>query len=113
MSVICRVRRCSPSSSPSCEVFAYPSRFDGLPLALLEALGSGVPVVVSDYFALPEVLGDGQAGRVVPQDDPDALAEAVIELLDPEVNAVARAAARARYASTYSPEVVLPRLREN
>ena len=70
---------------PSCQVFAYPSRFDGLPMALLEALGLGVPAVVSDYFGLPEVVGDGESGRVVPQDDPEAVADAVVELLDPEV----------------------------
>ena len=98
---------------PSCQVFAYPSRFDGLPLTLLEALGSGVPAVVSDYFALPEVVADGVSGRVVGQNDPDALAGAVLELLDPEVNSRAAEAARLRYATTYSPAVVLPLLREN
>ena len=98
---------------PSCQVFAYPSRFDGLPLTLLEALGSGVPTVVSDYFALPEVVADGVSGRVVGQNDPDALAGAVLELLDPAVNARGAEAARLRYASTYSPDVVLPLLRDN
>jgi glycosyltransferase involved in cell wall biosynthesis len=98
---------------PSCQVFAYPSSFDGLPLTLLEALALGVPSVVSDYFALPEVVGDDGAGRVVAQRDPAALAEAILELLDPEVHPGASAAARARYASTYAPEVVLPLLRAN
>lgn len=98
---------------PSCQVFAYPSSFDGLPLTLLEALAVGVPSVVSDYFALPEVVGDGGGGRVVAQRDPAALAEAILELLDPEVHPGASAAARARYVSTYAPEVVLPLLRAN
>ncbi len=98
---------------PSCQVFAYPSSFDGLPLTLLEALAVGVPSVVSDYFALPEVVGDGGAGRVVAQRDPTALAEAILELLDPGIHPGASAAARARYASTYAPEVVLPLLRAN
>jgi glycosyltransferase involved in cell wall biosynthesis len=98
---------------PSCQVFAYPSRFDGLPMTLLEALGSGVPAVVSDYFGLPEVVSDGESGRVVHQDDPDALADAVVELLDPEVNARASKGARVRYESTYAPARVLPLLRAN
>jgi glycosyltransferase involved in cell wall biosynthesis len=98
---------------PSCQVFAYPSRFDGLPVTLLEALGSGVPAVVSDYFGLPEVVADGESGRVVPQDDPGALAAAVVELLEPGVNRRASRAARARYESAYSPASVLPLLREN
>jgi glycosyltransferase involved in cell wall biosynthesis len=98
---------------PSCQVFAYPTRFDGLPLTLLEALGLGVPAVVSDYFGLPEVVGDGESGRVVPQGDPAALADAVLDLLAPEVNARASQAALRRYESTYSPTRVLPLLREN
>jgi glycosyltransferase involved in cell wall biosynthesis len=98
---------------PSCQVFAYPSSFDGLPLTLLEALAVGVPSVVSDYFALPEVVGDGGGGRVVAQHDPAALAEAILELLDPEIHHRASAAARARYAATYAPEMVLPLLRAN
>jgi glycosyltransferase involved in cell wall biosynthesis len=98
---------------PSCQVFAYPTRFDGLPLTLLEALGLGVPAVVSDYFGLPEVVADGESGRVVPQGDPAALADAVLDLLAPEVNARASQAALRRYESTYSPTRVLPLLREN
>jgi glycosyltransferase involved in cell wall biosynthesis len=98
---------------PSCQVFAYPTRFDGLPLTLLEALGQGVPAVVSDYFGRALVVADGESGRVVPQGDPAALAEAVLELLVPEVNARASQAALRRYESTYSPTRVLPLLREN
>ena len=96
---------------PRCSVFAYPSRFDGLPLTLLEALASGLPCAVSDYFALPEITGDG--GRVVPEDDPQALAGALLELLDPAVNQEVGDAALARYRNTYSPDVVLPELRRN
>jgi glycosyltransferase involved in cell wall biosynthesis len=80
---------------------------------LLEALAVGVPSVVSDYFALPEVVGDGGGGRVVAQHDPAALAEAILELLDPEAHQRASAEAWARYAARYAPDVVLPLLRAN
>jgi glycosyltransferase involved in cell wall biosynthesis len=96
---------------PTCRVFAYPSHFDGLPLILLESLAIGVPVVVSDYFALPEVAGDSAGTRVVPEDDAAALAAALIDLLDDDRHAEASTAARARYAEAYDPAVVLPRLR--
>ena len=98
---------------PSCEVFAYPSRFDGLPLTLLEALGSGVPVIVSDYFALPEVVSDGDSGRVVPGENVEALASAILELLSPAQRYAAVEGARTRYRSTYSATAVLPLLRQN
>jgi hypothetical protein len=41
------------------------------------------------------------------------VADAVVDLLDPDTNALASAAARARYESTYSPASVLPLLRQN
>lgn len=98
---------------PTFDVFAYPSRFDGLPLILLEALSLGIPSVVSDYFALPEVLGvDRGAGRVVKEGDAQALAAAVLQLLDPEANAVASKSALRRYQEVYAPEVTSRGLRE-
>jgi glycosyltransferase involved in cell wall biosynthesis len=96
---------------PACDVFAYPSRFDGLPLTLLEAMGTGLPCVVSDYFALPEVVGNG--GRAVPVNSRDALASALLELLEPSVSALVGERALARYRATYSAAAVRPRLGEN
>jgi glycosyltransferase involved in cell wall biosynthesis len=98
---------------PTFDVFAYPSHFDGLPLTLLEALALGVPAVVSDYFALPEVLGpNAEAGRVVPENDPKAVAAGILELLDPAERARASAAARRRYDTFYAPEPAGRALRE-
>lgn len=96
---------------PSCQIFVYPSHFDGLPLTLLEALATGLPCVVSDYFALPEIVGPG--GRVIKEGDSNALAEAVLDLLEPTANDVAARAANDRYESTFNPAIVLPLLRAN
>jgi len=96
---------------PQCAVFAYPSRMDGLPLTLLEAMATGLPCAVSDYFALPEVVGTG--GRSVPQDNPVALAAALVDLLDPVTNDAVGSAALARYRDTYAPDAVRPLLRQN
>lgn len=60
-------------------VFAYPSRYEGFGLPPLEAMGVGTPVVASAAGALPEVLGD--AARLVPTGDLDALAAALSEVL--------------------------------
>lgn len=97
---------------PTFDVFAYPSRFDGLPLTLLEALALGLPVVVSDYFALPEVVGPMEScGAVVPEGDVPALAAAIVRVLDPSVRAAASAAARRRFEEVYSPDVTASKLR--
>jgi glycosyltransferase involved in cell wall biosynthesis len=95
---------------PSIDVLAYPSRFDGLPLTLLEAMACGVPVAGSDYQAIPEILGDGQAGLVSPVGDEGRLAQIILRLLEPATNAKYAAAAHHRALSCYSTEVVRPKL---
>jgi glycosyltransferase involved in cell wall biosynthesis len=61
-------------------VFAYPSRYEGFGLPPLEAMTAGTAVVATRTGALPEVLGD--AAVLVPPDDTDALAAALVDLLD-------------------------------
>lgn len=55
---------------------------DGIPTALLEAMSSGLPVIVTDAGSLAEAATDGVEGLSVPQRDPDRLADAIEQLLD-------------------------------
>lgn len=76
--------------------FAFPSRAEGLSLALLEAMAAGCPVVASDIPG-NRVVVDDSTGALVPVGSPGALAEAILELLDnPDVGRSRAAAARAR-----------------
>ena len=62
-------------------IFALPSRVEGMPNALLEAMSFGLPVVVSDGAPGPlELVEDGVTGLVVPVNDPSALATALKRL---------------------------------
>ncbi|MCU0887787.1 MAG: glycosyltransferase [Rubritepida sp.] len=64
-----------------CDVFALASREEGMPLVLAEAGYAGVPAVASDVGGVAELVRDGETGRVVPPEDPAALAEALGALL--------------------------------
>jgi glycosyltransferase involved in cell wall biosynthesis len=63
-----------PELLPAFDVFALSSRFEGLPIALLEAMSTGLACVATTVGGIPEVLTDGHDGRLVPPDDPDRLA---------------------------------------
>ncbi|WP_147108057.1 glycosyltransferase [Tateyamaria sp. syn59] len=55
---------------------------DGLPTVLTEAMALGLPVVSTDVVGIPELVRDGETGRIVPETDPEALAAAMGGLLD-------------------------------
>ncbi len=64
------------------KVFVLSSRHEGLPGALIEAMACGCRVVATDCPHGPrEILEQGRWGRLVPMDDPEALAQAIIEML--------------------------------
>ena len=74
-----------------CELAVVPSLYEGFSLPAIEAMASGAPLLATTGGALPEVVGDEGAARLVPPNDPGALSAAILELLaDP--------AARARLA---------------
>lgn len=86
------------------DVFVLSSDFEGLPNALIEAQGLGVPAVATRCpFGPDEVISDGATGRLVPTGNPLAFAAAVLELLEasPAARAAMRQAARERARGRY------------
>lgn len=65
------------------DVFCLSSRFEGLPIALLEAMALGLPATVTEVGGIPHVVREGQEGLLVPPGNPAALAEAIARLNDP------------------------------
>jgi glycosyltransferase involved in cell wall biosynthesis len=65
--------------------FVLASRFEGLPVALMEATAAGLPVVATAVGGIPEALAGGAGELLVPPQDPEALAEALARLADPDL----------------------------
>ncbi|WP_395293270.1 glycosyltransferase [Kitasatospora hibisci] len=86
-----------PALLAGLDVFTLSSRQEGLPVALMEAMTTGLPSVVTRVGGMPEVLDDGEQGLLVPPGDPAALAAALGRLAaDPPLRSLLGAAARER-----------------
>jgi glycosyltransferase involved in cell wall biosynthesis len=70
-----------PDLLAACDLFLMPSQTEGLPLAAIEALAMGRPVVGFDVGGVPEVVDDGQTGYLVPYGDQQGFVAAVLRLV--------------------------------
>jgi glycosyltransferase involved in cell wall biosynthesis len=84
-----------PEILPAFDIFALPSRYEGLPTAIVEAMACGIPVVATAVNAVADVVAPGETGLLVPPGRPDLMADAVRYLID-------RPAVGARMAVTAS-----------
>jgi glycosyltransferase involved in cell wall biosynthesis len=93
----------------SLDVFVLPSRFEGLSLALLEAMATGAAIVATDVGGTREAIVQGETGLLVAPESPEAIAAGVQELLKDE-NLRKRLGARAR--EVWLERFTVPRMQE-
>jgi glycosyltransferase involved in cell wall biosynthesis len=90
------------------DVFVLPTLWDVFPIAVLEAMAAGVPVIASDVHGLPESVDDGVTGLLLPAGDAAALADAIERLVDDaELRARMGAAGRDAYERRFQPSVMV------
>jgi L-malate glycosyltransferase len=63
------------------DLFLNTSRVDNRPVSVVEAGAAGLCIVSTDVGGMPDLLQDGVSGRLVPPDDPDVVAQAIVEVL--------------------------------
>lgn len=92
------------------DIFVLPSHNEGLPVAILEAMGAGLPVVTTPVGAIPELVIPEQTGVLVPPGDSSALAEALARLVkNPELRIELGRMARERISRHFRIEVTAER----
>jgi glycosyltransferase involved in cell wall biosynthesis len=101
--VLAGERRDVPALLPAFDVFALPSRYEGLPVAVVEAMVCGIPVVATAVNAVSDVVIPGVTGLLVPPERPHLFADAIAHLLDhPGTAADMAAAGRRRLIARHS-----------
>lgn len=89
------------------DVFAHPSKFDSLPLSVLEAMAVGKPGVMSAVGGIPEVITHDVNGLLVPPGEPGPLAEGIVKLLrDPQLRNRLGSAAREAHRAKFTPQAM-------
>lgn len=92
------------------DLFVMPSRYELFGIVMLEAMACGVPVVATKFGGPPEVITDGENGRLIDPTDIKSFAAAVVELLrDPDRRKKMGETARKTIESKYSWEMIARR----
>lgn len=105
------IRRCLAAG----DVYAFPSRHEGFPVSVIEAMACGLPVVATEAQGIPDILagGEGSGGLMVPHENAAALTHALSRVLDNEAwgRELGRRARR-RAETCFSHEAVGRQLRD-
>jgi glycosyltransferase involved in cell wall biosynthesis len=93
------------------DIFALASEREELPVAILEAMAAGLPVVAVETGGIPEMVAEGETGFLVPPRDTVALADRLDRLAaDPPLRASLGAAGRQRTFAEFGKDAVVPRI---
>lgn len=104
-------RKDMPDLMQAADAYVMSSVFEGLPMVLLEASASGLPIVATGVGGNPEVVKDGASGLLVPPHDPVMLADAMLRVMTmaPEERAAWSEAGRQHIEHTYRLDRVVDR----
>ncbi len=101
-------RRDIPRVLSAIDVFVLASQFEGFSNAVLEAMATSLPVVATDVGGNAEAVVDGTTGIIVPAREPEALAHALLAMIDdPVLRRQAGAAGRERVVGAFAPFQVI------
>lgn len=83
-------------------VTAADGDIEGMPVVVLEAMASALPVIGCEHSGIPEIVAHGSTGLIVPERDPAALAKAMEAMMDPETRRAMGTAGRLRVETAFA-----------
>lgn len=105
--VFCGPRKDIPELLKLLDLYVLPSKWEGLPMVILEAMAAGCPIVATDVGGNSTAVVDGVTGTLVPPLDSGALAEAIVRLLDtPDLLKAYAVNGKERFRDRFSAEIM-------
>lgn len=102
-----------PAIYRAIDILALPSRFEGLPMTVLEAMASGVPVIATAVDGVLEIVADRETALIVPSEDEAGLRSAILTLLgDLALRARLQEAGRQLVSENFDARVLASRLEQ-
>jgi glycosyltransferase involved in cell wall biosynthesis len=99
-----------PEYLQASDIFVFPTENEAFPLALIEAMASGLPVVTTPVGGIPDVVSHGQNGLLVPPNNGERLGKAISELIvDKELSLRLGQAGRQAVEERYSTDTIVER----
>ena len=93
-------------------ILCLTSKYEGLPLSIIEGMAAGLPVVASDVGGVGELIVEGETGHMVPVEDPLALRRVLQALLDsPQERERLGANGRRRFERMFRSDAMISRIR--
>lgn len=89
------------------DVYVASSKFEGLPLSILEAMAAGLPVISTNVGGVPDVVRDGENGLLIPSGDQNAYTSALFELTENAEKRAAFAACSQKLSQNYDEELTV------
>ena len=106
--IFCGIRNDIPALLASIDLLVFSSRWEGLPVALLEGMASGLPVVSTAVGGIPGTVLENETALLVPPEDPGELAKACLAILnDQELSRKFGIAGRKRVIEKYSIQAMI------
>ena len=100
-----------PNILQAMDVFILTSLWEGIPLAILEAMAAKLPVIATSVGGIPEIIRDGENGILVPSENPQAIAEAISRYYyDPDLRKKLALAGHQRVRNDFSIESLIKQM---
>ncbi len=100
-----------PELFAAIDIYLIPSRGEGAPVTLFEAMAAGKPVIATRVGGIPDIIEDGENGILVPPEDSNAMANAILRLAnDDDLRDKLGKNARKKFAESYSSEAILSKI---